>query len=84
MKLRSLLRRRCQQCLCNLCKRIDEPGQLSYPLHDLQPKSRGQRQGRNSCSVCDLLWRVLVEFASKGVGEVYEELVLLEREVGGL
>ena len=26
---------------------------------------------------------MLVEFASKGVGEVYEELVLLERGVGG-
>jgi hypothetical protein len=26
---------------------------------------------------------VLLEFAGKGVGEIYEELVLLEREVGG-
>jgi hypothetical protein len=81
MMIRNLLRRR-QQFLCNLCKRIDEAAQLFYPLQDLQSEFRGQKRGQNSCAMCDLLRRALVEFAGTGVGEVYEELVLLKREIG--
>ncbi|KAF2273588.1 HET-domain-containing protein [Westerdykella ornata] len=76
--------------LCGLCKQIDQPGkELRYLLWELRPQVRPLRDRqvalpRAPCQLCDVLWRALVALVGERHLELFETLVVLDIEFGGV